>query len=122
MLRPPNVIPLPVDQGLSSVIRVMVSEARGPGFKYQPREIRPTLYFVLGLPDVIPLPVDQGLSSRGPGFKGGSSYSLLCVTTSKCNSVPVDQGLYLAPEVQGSNTRPGRFSLLFTLCIVPEPH
>ena len=38
-------------------------EARGPGFKYQPREIQPTLYFVLGPPDVIPLPVDQGLSS-----------------------------------------------------------
>ena len=69
MLGLPDVIPLPGDQGLSSVIRVMVSEARGPGFKYQPREIRPTLYFVLGLPDVIPLPVDQGLSSRGPGFK-----------------------------------------------------
>ena len=33
-------------------------KTKGPGFKYQPREIQPTLYFVLGPPDVIPLPVD----------------------------------------------------------------
>ena len=66
-------------------------EARGPGFNYQPREIEPTLYFVLGPPDVIPLPVDQGLSS-----------------VVECWS--------LKPEVQGSSTSPGRFSLLFTLC------
>ena len=44
--------------------RVLSFEARGPGFKYQPREIQPTLYFVLGPPD------------------------LLCVRTSICNSSP----------------------------------
>ena len=38
-------------------------EAIGSGFKSQPMEIRPTLYFVLGPPDVIPLPGEQGLGS-----------------------------------------------------------
>ena len=33
------------------------------GFKYQPREFAPTLYFGLGPPDVIPLLVDEGLGS-----------------------------------------------------------
>ena len=38
-------------------------EAKGPGFTNHPREIHPTLHFVLGPPGVIPLPVDQGPSS-----------------------------------------------------------
>ena len=61
--------------------RVLAFETRGPGFKYQPREIQPTLYFVLGPPDVIPLPVDQGLCSllftlcrRGSGGGGARGY------------------------------------------------
>ena len=87
MLGPQDVIPLPVDQGLSSVVECCPF----PGFKYQPREIQPTLYFVLGPQDVIPLPVDQGISS-------------------------VVECCPLKPEVQGSNTSPGRFILLFTLC------
>ena len=57
---------------------VLTFEATGPGFNYQPREIQPTLYFVLGPPDLIPLCVHQGLNSviegqplqpEGPGFK-----------------------------------------------------
>ena len=43
-------------------------KTRGPGFKYPPREIQPTLYLVVGLPDVIPLPLDQGLSSVVVGW------------------------------------------------------
>ena len=81
------------------------------GLKYQPREIQPTLYFVLGPPDVIPLPVDQGLSSVV------ECWPLDVIP------LPVDQGLSsvveclsLRPEVQGSTTSPGRFSLHFTLC------
>ena len=70
---------------------VLTFEVTGPGFNCQPREIQPTLDFVLGPPGVIPLPVDQGLSS-----------------VVECWSVK--------PEVQGSNTSPGRFSLLVTLC------
>ena len=55
---------------------MLTFEARGPGFKYQPREIQPTLYFVLGPPDVIPLPVDLssvveclGFGAKGLEFK-----------------------------------------------------
>ena len=66
------------DGALGSLLRVLTFEARGPGFKYQPREIQPTLYF--GPPDVIPLPVDQRLSS-------------------------VVDCWPLKPEVQGSNTK-----------------
>ena len=45
------------------MVRVVTLEARGLVFKYQPRQIQSTLYFVLEPPDVIPLLVDQGLSS-----------------------------------------------------------
>ena len=115
---------------------MLAFEARGPGFKYQPREIRPTLDFVLGPPDVIPLPVDQGLSSvveccplkpevQGSSTSPGRFSQTLYFVLGPPDVIPLpgDQGLGsvveccpLKPEVQGSSTSPGRFSLLFTLC------
>ena len=55
-------------------------------------DIQHTIYFVLGPPNVITLAVDHRLSS-------------------------VIECCPLKPEIQGANTSPGRFALLFTLCV-----